>query len=134
MERNVLVPIGLLGLAVSAAAVGVFGPRAALASTSGALLLAGLVLASACAVAAGYGVGVGPVSWRTFAGLSYVLFGTIIGFSATGVDLAGHSYMPPLVFYAVVVLSVVTMVAIGVDVALDRRSIVELSEPTSEAA
>jgi hypothetical protein len=132
MERTAFVPIGVVGLAGTTAVVAVFGARSVLTIPVGALQVAGLLAASGCALLAGLGVDVGPASWRTFAGLAYVLMAVVSGSATIAADVTAYSYMPAPLFYAVVLGAGITLVAVGLDVALDREWIVDVEEPSPD--
>lgn len=131
MDSRVLVPIGVCCLAVTYVLSSLFGvrplatPPAAFATPRGIAFLS-LVASGAALVAAGLGVGLGPVSWRALAAAGYALLTVPL---LLGVRFLGGG----IATLASVGVAVLLLVAMAVDIALDARIVVASERVGDEA-
>ena len=126
MDKRTFVVVGFVDLAVSQSLLYLFGIDAILETPLNICLYAGLLLSGIFALLGGFGISIGPLSWRGFAGASYLFISALIAATFLFVDVLSYSQVPRPVFGVFVLVSTVTLLAIGADIALNRQQIVEL--------
>lgn len=126
MDKRTFVIIGFVDLAVSQSLLYLFGIDAVLETPLNICLFAGLLISGIFALLGGFGINIGPLSWRGFAGASYLFIAALIVATFLFVDVLSYSQVPRSVFGVFVLVSTVTLLAIGTDIALNRQQIVKI--------
>lgn len=135
MDRKILIPIGITGIVGIHAvllAVGinfVFTDVKAYLTAGGAIYVSA-ILGSIAALLSGFGIQVGPLSWRTFGALAYILFAVPVITSWLVIDASGYAAVPAQAYPLLVVSGAGLLVAIGIDIALDTGWFLSLESNT----
>lgn len=130
MDRKIFVRFGLLDLVLVSAILALFGIEVALSNSFVGVFLGLFVAGGVASLLAGYGVSIGPISWRSFAAASYVLTMVPTVVLSAQAGIGEDAAFPAPIVAGTLAITAVLFVAIAVDIALDTGVVVTIEPRT----
>lgn len=131
MDRRFFTLVGAVALLAALTLLLAFGVDTIAHDAMNAVVFAAFALGGVCAILAGQGIDVGPVSWRVFGGATYFLLSVAMLEPILAPDAGTYATFPSLASGLVGVLAITLLVAMGVDVVLDSGRLVRVEPRTT---